>query len=64
MTVNGDCYHDSYGGEPHATLSGFRGQISRIVTTDPQRAYPYHIATESGGAMGWVKEEQIQVVQS
>ena len=62
VTVNGNCYHDSYGGEPHAVLSGFRGQISRIVTTDPQRAYPYHIAAEDGGAMGWVKENQIQAV--
>lgn len=64
VTVNGNCYHDSYGGEPHATLSGFRGKISRIVTTDPQRACPYHIVTESGGAMGWVKENQIQEVPS
>ena len=62
VTVNGDCFYNSYGGEPHATLSGFRGQISRIVTTDPQRPYPYHIVTESGGAKGWVKASQIQAV--
>lgn len=62
VTVNGDCWYSSYGAEPHATLSGFRGQISRIVTTDPQRAYPYHITSESGGAKGWVKASQIQAV--
>lgn len=62
VTVNGDCYYNSYGGEPHGTLSGFRGTISRIVTTDPRRPYPYHIADESGGARGWVKAGQVQAV--
>lgn len=62
VTVNGNCYSDSYGGEPHAVLSGFQGKISRIVSTDPQRAYPYHITTEDGGAKGWVSEDQIQAV--
>ncbi len=63
VTVNGDCFCTSYGGEPHTTLSGFRGTISRIVTTDPQRPYPYHITTESGGAKGWVKAGQMQAVR-
>lgn len=62
VTVNGNCYYDSYGGEPHAVLSGFRGKISRIIATDPQRAYPYHITTEAGGAKGWVAASQIQAV--
>lgn len=62
VTVNGDCFYNSYGGEPHTALSGFRGQISRIVTTDPQRPYPYHITTEGGGTKGWVKASQIQAV--
>lgn len=62
VTVNGNYYYSSYGAEPHGTFSGFRGRISRIVTTDPQRPYPYHITTSAGGAMGWVKESQIQVV--
>lgn len=61
VTVNGDCCSDSWGGEPHTSLSGFHGAISRIVTTDPQRPYPYHITTESGAAKGWVKQSQIQV---
>ncbi len=62
VEVNGSCWYTSYGGEPHAVLSGFRGTISRIVATDPQRPYPYHIAAESGGAKGWVKANQLQVV--
>lgn len=60
VTVNGPCFRSSAGAEPHGTLSGFRGVISRIVTDDPQRAYPYHITDENGGAKGWVKASQIQ----
>ncbi len=64
VTVNGNYYYSSGGAEPHGTFSGFRGKISRIVTTDPRRPYPYHITTPAGGARGWVKEEQIQVVST
>lgn len=64
VTVNGRYYYSSWGAEPHGTFSGFRGKISRIITTDPTRAYPYHITTPSGGARGWVKKEQIQAVTS
>lgn len=62
VVVNGSCYYSSQGAEPHGVLSGFRGVISRIITTDPQRPYPYHITAESGGAKGWVKADQIQAV--
>lgn len=62
VTVNGSCFYNSYGAEPHGTLSGFRGVISRIVANDPQRPYPYHITTSTGGAKGWVKASQIQAV--
>jgi len=64
VVVNGNCWYTSQGDEPHGTLSGFRGKISRIVTTDPQRAYPYHITTEDGGAKGWVAASQIQAVSA
>lgn len=60
VTVNGSYYYSSWGAEPHGTFSGFRGKISRIITNDPQRAFPYHITTPSGGARGWVKKSQIQ----
>lgn len=64
VTVNGDYYYSSGGAEPHGTFSGFRGKISRIITTDPRCPYPYHITTPEGGARGWVKEKQIQVVSA
>ena len=63
VTVNGNYYYSSQGAEPHGTFSGFRGKISRIVTTDPRRPCPYHITTQAGAARGWVKGEQIQVVR-
>lgn len=62
VTVNGDYWYNSQGGEPHGTFSGFQGKISRIVTNDPQRPYPYHITDEAGAAKGWVKASQIQAV--
>ena len=62
VTVSGRCFYNSYGAGPHGTLSGFRGVISRIVSNDPRRPYPYHIVSESGSAKGWVKAAQIQVV--
>ena len=64
VAVSGVCCRDSYGGKPHGRLSGFRGVISRIVTDDPQRAYPYHITDESGAAKGWVKAAQMQAVSA
>jgi len=62
VIVNGNYYYSSWGAEPHGTFSGFRGKISRIIATDPQRACPYHITTQSGGARGWVKRDQLQAV--
>lgn len=64
VLVNGSYFYSSQGAEPHGTFSGFRGKISRIVTDDPQRAYPYHITDENGAAKGWVKAAQIQVVSA
>lgn len=62
VLCNGAYYASSYQDEPHGNFSGFRGKVSRIITNDPKRACPYHITTESGGARGWVKKDQIQVV--
>ncbi len=63
VMANGNYYLSSYGDEPHGTASGKRCKVSRIVTTDPKRAYPVHITTESGGALGWIKKENLQVVK-
>lgn len=64
VLVNGSYFYSSQGAEPHGTFSGFHGKISRIVTDDPQRAYPYHITDENGAAKGWVKAAQIQAVST
>ena len=43
-------------------LEGRRVAVSRIV--DATRAYPIHVTTESGGALGWMKKARLQVVSS
>lgn len=64
VKANGNYYVSSYGDEPHGTASGKLCKISRIVTTDATRSYPVHITTESGGALGWIKKESLQVVET
>lgn len=59
-TANGRFYASSYGDEPHGNANGRTVKVSRIV--DKSRACPYHITTESGGALGWINEGGLQVV--
>lgn len=59
-TANGPYYYTSYGEEPHGNGNGRRVVVSRMV--DAARAYPIHVAAESGGALGWMREEALQVV--
>ena len=61
-TANGPYYYTSYGDEPHGNGKGRRVVVSRIV--DATRAYPIHVTTESGGALGWMKKDALQVVSS
>lgn len=63
VKASGNFYLSSYGDEPHGTASGRTCKVSRIVTTDPKRAYPVHITTESGGALGWIKKENLQILK-
>ena len=58
--ANGPYYYSSYGDNPHGNANGTRCTVSRIV--DGSRAYPYHICREDGGALGWVKLDQLQVI--
>ena len=58
--ANGPYYYTSYGDEPHGNGNGRRVVVSRIV--DATRAYPVHVTTESGGALGWMKKDALQVV--
>lgn len=58
--ANGPYYYTSYGDEPHGNGNGRRVLVSRIV--DKSRPCPYHITTESGGALGWTAEASLQAV--
>ena len=58
--ANGPYYYSSYGDEPHGNGNGRRVVVSRIV--DATRAYPVHVTTEDGGALGWMKKDALQVV--
>lgn len=60
--MNGKYYYSSYGDNPYGSTSNKRVKVSRMVTSDASRAYPIHITTESGGALGWTKKENLQVV--
>lgn len=60
--ANGPYYYTSYGDEPHGNGNGRTVVVSRIV--DAARAYPIHVTTESGGALGWMKREALQVVSN
>ena len=60
--ANGPYYYTSYGDEPHGNGNGRTVVVSRIV--DAARAYPIHVTTESGGALGWMKKEALQVVSN
>lgn len=57
VTASGDYFYTSYGDDPHGTASGRKCVVSRIMANRP---YPYHIQTESGGALGWCKGEALQ----
>lgn len=60
--ANGPYYYTSYGDEPHGNSSGRTVLVSRMV--DGSRSYPVHVTDESGGALGWMKKEALQVVSS
>lgn len=58
--LNGRFYADSYGGGSFGTGSGRTVKVSRIV--DKSRSNPYHVTTETGGALGWTAGKNLQVV--
>ena len=60
-TANGPYYASSYGDEPHGTGNGRTVVVSRMV--DASRAYPVHVTTQAGGALGWMKKEALTVVR-
>lgn len=62
VVVNGPYYYSAQGAEPHGNGNGKTCKISRILTESTTNKYPIHITTESGGALGWVKKDALQVV--
>ena len=60
--ANGPYYYTSYGEEPHGNGNGRTVVVSRMV--DGSRAYPVHVTTEAGGALGWMKKDALQVVSN
>lgn len=58
--ANGNYYYTSAGDEPHGVAAGRRVQVQRILGAE--KNYPVHITDESGGALGWIKKEALQVV--
>lgn len=59
VTANGNYYYTSAGAEPHGTANNIQCTISRI---NDGAAYPVHINNISGGALGWLKKDQVKVV--
>jgi hypothetical protein len=58
VTYNGGRYYsDSYGGGRSGSKSA--GSQVKITIVKNGRPYPIHIATTSGGALGWVRQDQI-----
>lgn len=58
--INGRFYSSSYGDNPYGNGNGRTVRISRIV--DLSRPNPYHVTTESGGALGWASADTLQVI--
>lgn len=61
VTINGRYWCTSYGEPPYGNASGKPGLVSRIITTDPARPYPVHVTNTSGGALGWVRADQLTI---
>ncbi len=59
VIANSKYYASSNGDEPHGNGNGRRCKVSRI---EASRSYPVHITDESGGALGWIKKDSLQVV--
>ena len=59
VIVNGRLHRDSYGNGPGQTRSNYRGKINFI---NLKGSHPYHVATPSGGWLGWVTADSVQAV--
>ncbi len=62
--LNGNYFYSSYGDKPFGNGNGRRVVLSRIINDDNDRTYPVHVKSESGGALGWCKKEDLQGVDT
>lgn len=62
--LNGTYFYSSYGDKPFGDGNGRRVVVSRIIHDDTTRPYPIHVKMESGGALGWCKEGDLQEVDT
>lgn len=60
IILNGRVHRDSYGSAPGKTFSNYRGKVN-FVKTDG-RSHPYHVTNPSGGWLGWVTKNSVQVI--
>lgn len=59
VILNGQVFRDSYGNGPGAVFSEYRGRINFI---NGGGSHPYHVATLSGGWLGWVQAGCVRAV--
>ena len=59
VVVNGQLHRSSAGSGPGATE---RNATRKITLVDTGAKYPYHVATLSGGARGWVSKYSVKAV--
>lgn len=59
VTVNGRFCYTSYGGKPYGNGNGRTAVVGRIITTDPGRACPILLKTETGGLLGWCARDAV-----
>lgn len=62
--LNGNYFYSSYGDKPYGSGNGRQVVVSRIINDDNDRAYPVHVKSESGGALGWCKKGDLQGVDT
>lgn len=59
VILNGRVHRDSWGKGPGKTFKNYKGKVNFI---EKKNKYCYHVTTPSGGWLGWVLPECIEVI--
>lgn len=59
VILNGRVHRDSWGKGPGKTFKNYKGKVNFI---EKKNKYCYHVTTPSGGWLGWVLPECVEVV--